>query len=116
MLKRAWSVQKAPRPCQNLPKIVPKPSQDPPQTLPKSFKNRSRWRVRTVKGFGSLFGRQNDPPNLAQTLQNKAKIEEESMKNRCKKKLVFQKRVSIDFSRFSTSKSIGFGMHFKISC
>ena len=75
-------LQKAPRPCQNPPKIVPKPFPNPPQTLPKSFKNRTRWRVRTVRGFETLFGRQNGPPNLAKTLQNEAKIRRKSMKNR----------------------------------
>ena len=106
-------LQKAPRPCQNPPKIVPKPFQDPPQTLPKSFKNRTRWRVRTVMGFGNLFGRQNGPPNLAKTLQNEGKIRRTSMKNQDKTIPIFSKRFFIDFSRFSTPKSIEFCSNFR---
>ena len=105
-------LQKAPRPCQNPPKIVPKLSQGPPQTLSKSFKNRTRWRVRTVRGFGTRFGRQNGPPNLAKTLQNEAKIRRKSMKNRVNKIIVFSKRFFVEFSRFSTSKSTDFYLDF----
>ena len=39
MLKRPWSVQRAPRPSPNPPKILPKPFPRPSQTLPRPSPN-----------------------------------------------------------------------------
>ena len=50
--------------------------------------------------FGPHLGRQNDPQNLPKTLQNEAKINEKSMKNRCEKKLVFFHVFAIIFLDF----------------
>ena len=104
--------QSLPKASQKPPKILPKSSPKPSKTLPNPLKIQIFFECSLGTLLGSILRALKPPKPSQKPPQNL----EKSMPKRCPKTLHFSTRIFIDFSRFSTSKSIDFGMHFGASC
>ena len=96
------SAQKFSRPCRNLSNC--------PQGLPKGFprpgQNHTQIRFKLKIQFYAILGAPKATESLPNTTQRPSRMKPKSIKNPCGKKHVFSKQVFIDFSQFSTSKSV----------
>ena len=87
--------------------MLPKASQDPPKSLPKPIKYPIFLPCRLNVDYMTIY----EPPWPPKTFQNPSQIHPKSPKKRCPKTHAFSRRLYIDFSRFSTSKSMLFCIH-----